>query len=231
MLTKEGKEVVLKYCLQNAIFYSGKANPGAVIGKVLGEREELRKKVKDVRTEIEKIVKSVNKLSPDEQKKRLEEMAPKLLKKPEKKEGLPDLKGAKMGKVVTRFAPAPTGPIHIAHLMRAVFLSYIYAKKYKGKFYIRFEDTDPKKVEAEFYDWILEDLEANFQRVNQASILAFGKELDKRDYYFMMRLTTTADIPLLFIGKEKGRGFLYVTEIKIMEHIRRLLCLISLFSK
>ncbi len=158
MLTKKEKEVILKYCLQNAVFYSGKASPGAVMGKALGEREELRKKVNDVRKEIEKTVKSVNKLSPEEQKKRLRGMAPKLLEKPEKKEGLPDLKGAKAGKVVTRFAPAPTGPIHIAHLMRAVFLSYLYAKKYKGKFYIRFEDTDPKKVGAEFYDWILEDL-------------------------------------------------------------------------
>jgi len=209
MLTKEEKEVILKYCLQNAVFYSGKANPGAVIGKVLGEQEKLRKKVPEVRTEIEKAVKSVNRLTPEEQKKRLEKVAPKLLEKPEKEQGLPNLEGAVMGKVVTRFAPAPTGPIHIAHLMRAVFLSYLYAKKYNGKFYIRFEDTDPKKVESDFYDWILEDLKKvgiEWDKVfveseNMETYYKYARELVRRGRGYVCECSAEAFRELKAVGK------------------------------
>ncbi|RLJ08670.1 MAG: glutamate--tRNA ligase, partial [Candidatus Aenigmatarchaeota archaeon] len=57
------KKLILKYCLQNAVFYGGKANPKAVLGKVLAERPELRGKVSEVRKEIEEAVKKVNTMS------------------------------------------------------------------------------------------------------------------------------------------------------------------------
>ena len=45
--------------------------------------------------------------------------------------------------IVTRFAPNPDFVLHIGSL-RAVFLSHDYARMYKGKFILRFEDTDPR---------------------------------------------------------------------------------------
>lgn len=160
MFGKKEKEIILKYCLQNAVFYNGKANANAVLGKVLKEKPELKKNIKELGIEIGKTVKKINTMRPDEQRKMLEKIDSHLLEKEVKKKGLPELKNAKIGKVVTRLAPSPTGALHISHLPRAVFLSWLYAKKYKGKFLLRFEDTDAKKVQKEFYNWILDDLKS-----------------------------------------------------------------------
>ena len=43
-----------------------------------------------------------------------------------------------------RFAPSPTGPLHIGGLRTALF-NYLYAKQKKGKFILRIEDTDKKR--------------------------------------------------------------------------------------
>jgi glutamyl-tRNA synthetase len=153
------REIVLKYALQNAVFYKGKANASSVMGKVMSEHHEARSDVSEVRKLTDRIVREVNLLSPAEQKKKLEHLAPDLLEKREKKqEGLSELEGAEDGKVVTRFAPSPTGPLSIGQFMRAVFLSYSYAKKYRGKFILRIEDTDAKKIEPSAYEWLKEDL-------------------------------------------------------------------------
>ncbi len=66
-----------------------------------------------------------------------------------------DPKGA-----VLRFAPNPNGPLTIGHARGVVVNSYL-AKKYSGKFILRFDDTDPrtKRPLVEAYDWILEDCE------------------------------------------------------------------------
>ena len=44
-------------------------------------------------------------------------------------------------KVRVRFAPSPTGPLHIGGLRTALF-NYLFAKKHGGKFIVRVEDTD-----------------------------------------------------------------------------------------
>jgi len=46
--------------------------------------------------------------------------------------------------VVTRFAPSPTGFLHVGHIRTALY-SYALARKYKGKFILRIEDTDKKR--------------------------------------------------------------------------------------
>jgi glutamyl-tRNA synthetase len=153
------KDMVYKYALQNAVFYGGKANASSVLGKVMSQHPEARSDINEVRALVERAVKEVNLLPPEEQKKRLEALAPEMLERREKKqEGLSELDGAEEGKVVTRFAPSPTGPLSIGQFMRAVFLSHYYAKRYKGKFILRIEDTDAKKIEPSAYEWLKEDL-------------------------------------------------------------------------
>ena len=153
------KDVILKYCLQNAVFYGGKADPKAVMGRVMAEVPEARKDVAGTRKLIAEAVDEVNALPPEEQRKRLESIDPALLEREVKKqEGLPELPNASKGKVVTRFAPAPTGPLNIGHMLRAVMLSYLYAKKYRGKFLVRFEDTDARLIKKQYYKWIKDDL-------------------------------------------------------------------------
>lgn len=155
------KDIVLKYALQNAIFYSGRANPRAVLGKVLGSEPGLRSEPDRVRAEVEKLVKEINRLTPEEQQARLRRLAPEMLIREEKKqEELPPLPNARPGHVITRFAPSPTGPLNIAQLLRAAMMNYLYAQKYQGKFVLRLEDTDPGKIEKVFYKAIQDDLKA-----------------------------------------------------------------------
>ena len=62
-------------------------------------------------------------------------------------------------KLVLRFAPNPDGALHLGNARPAILCDE-YAKRYKGKLILRFDDTDPKvKVpEKIFYSWIKEDL-------------------------------------------------------------------------
>ncbi|KAL7421275.1 glutamate--tRNA ligase [Cryptotrichosporon argae] len=67
------------------------------------------------------------------------------------------LPNAVQGKVVVRFAPEPSGYLHIGHLKAAILNRYL-ADQYNGKFLLRFDDTNPLKEEGEFEDAIKEDL-------------------------------------------------------------------------
>ena len=98
----ELSKLIRKYALQNAVSFSGKANPGAVIGKVLGEKPDLKEKIKDIAKEVQAVVKEVNALPVKKQTEELKKLAPKLLEKKKviPRKELPDLDGAKPGKVV-----------------------------------------------------------------------------------------------------------------------------------
>ena len=57
------------------------------------------------------------------------------------------------GKVITRFAPSPTGMLHCGGIRTALY-NYLFAKKHNGIFYLRIEDTDQKRYVAEAEDYI-----------------------------------------------------------------------------
>ena len=58
---------------------------------------------------------------------------------------------------VTRFAPSPTGHLHLGGARTALF-SYLFAKANKGKFLLRFEDTDRERSKKEYIDSIIDSL-------------------------------------------------------------------------
>ena len=159
MSNEEMEKTIRKYALQNAVLYGGKANPKAVSGKVLAEVPELRPRAKEILPIIDEIVQKVNQLPPEEQARILESIDATLLKKESKERihVLPDLPGAEQGKVVMRFAPGPSGPLHLGHT-RVAILNDEYCKRYDGKFINRLEDTNPDKIDPDAYTIIAEDL-------------------------------------------------------------------------
>ena len=150
---------IRKYALQNAVKYGGKANIVAVIGKVLSESPELKKDMGKLSKEIKKIVEQVNSLSPEKQEKELEKHAGLIKEKPKEQKDIFSVFGIKEGeKVVTAFPPEPSKYPHIGHA-KSILLNYELAKRNNGKFILRFEDTNPKLAEKEFYKIHLENYE------------------------------------------------------------------------
>ena len=149
------KKIILKHALKNKFDY-GKANPGAIIGKVINEFPEVKKDIKSAMTEITAIVKKVNGMNLEDIKNKMKEFDYSDSKK-NKPSGI-EFPNALPGKVRTRFAPEPAGYLHIGHA-KAVFLAYEGAKKYNGSMVLRFDDTNPGKAKQEFVDSIKKDLE------------------------------------------------------------------------
>jgi len=63
-----------------------------------------------------------------------------------------------MSKAITRFAPSPTGFLHVGHLRNAM-LSYAIAKKYGGDFILRIEDTDQRRYVERSVEYIIDTLQ------------------------------------------------------------------------
>jgi len=63
-----------------------------------------------------------------------------------------------MSGVITRFPPSPTGYLHLGGARTAIF-NWLYARRMKGRFVLRFEDTDTERSSREYVDAILESLE------------------------------------------------------------------------
>ena len=159
----EIRKEIRKIALQNAFEHEGKTQDKIVLAKILGTKPEFRSKVKEIVGNIAEIVSAVNQISFEEQRKEIEENFPEILipkEKIEEREGLPPLKGAEQGKVITRFPPEPNGYPHIGHA-KAAIINAEYAKMYGGKFILRMDDTNPEAERMEYHaaikvglDWL-----------------------------------------------------------------------------
>ncbi|MFM5882410.1 glutamate--tRNA ligase [Methanobrevibacter gottschalkii] len=152
------EKIVFKHALLNAAKHKGSANPGAVMGSIMSNEVELRSKAKEIGPLAGKIVAKINALSPEEQASEMEKFGVEVQdKKPKTKDaGLQELPGTHEN-IVLRFAPNPSGPLHIGH-SRAAVPNAEYVKRHDGKLILRIEDTDPKRVFEPAYEMIPEDL-------------------------------------------------------------------------
>ncbi|MDD5191998.1 MAG: glutamate--tRNA ligase family protein [Candidatus Nanoarchaeia archaeon] len=148
------KEIIRAYALKNAVEHEGKAIVGSVINALFnyGLKKE---NVKGIIPEINEILKEVNSMSPEEQKKHLSERENLIGHRPER-EGLPELPSAKKGKVIMRMSPSPSGGLTLGNLL-TIAPNFLYVQKYGGIFYIRIEDTNPDKVYKPAYKLIKEE--------------------------------------------------------------------------
>ena len=63
-----------------------------------------------------------------------------------------------MSKINVRFAPSPTGKLHVGNL-RTALVNYLYARQQNGQFMLRIDDTDEERSRPEFETAIRNDLE------------------------------------------------------------------------
>ncbi len=139
-----------------------------------------------------------------------------------------------MTKVITRFAPSPTGMLHVGNI-RAALLNWLYAKKHNGQFILRFDDTDLERSKQEYKDAIEEDLKflnLNWdQTFNQLSRLSRYYEiknllLDKKRLYACYETPEELELKRKF-QLSKGlppiydRASLNLTEEQIQKYIEQ----------
>ena len=193
--------IVRKYALQNAVEYDGAGQSGSVLGRILGERSDLRSKARELKQLVDIEVKNANEMARNKGimvvRELLESINPEALnrQKQVKKTGLKDLPNAIKGDVVLRFAPNPNGPLTLGHA-RGVTINSEYAKNYGGKVVLRFDDTDSKVKPPlkEAYSWIEEDYK-----------WLTGKEPD-----IIVRASERMDIYMKYAKKMLNEGFGYV---------------------
>ena len=83
--------------------------------------------------------------------------------------------------IVTRFAPSPTGHLHLGN-MRSCFLNWAYSKKNNGKFILRYDDTDQERSKDEYVKSIASDLE--WLKINYDEIFYQSKRIDRYNELF-----------------------------------------------
>src|SRR5512135_982306 len=91
-----------------------------------------------------------------------------------------------MSQVRVRFAPSPTGPLHIGGVRTALY-NYLFARKNKGVFILRIEDTDRTRFVEGAEDYIIESLRwcgiVVDEGVEQGGEYGPYRESDRKDIY------------------------------------------------
>jgi len=155
------KDFFYLHALRNAVEHNDVPRAGPVLGALMGAHPECRPQAKELSGILQEVLREIEGMTPEERRGRLGELAPELLEKKEKKKretGLRPLAHVGPEGVVMRFAPNPSGPLHLGHA-RASFLNDYYVREYGGKYILRIEDTDPKRVREENYRMLLDDIE------------------------------------------------------------------------
>ena len=112
-----------------------------------------------------------------------------------------------MSKVATRFAPSPTGPLHIGGIRTALF-NWLFSKNQNGIFHLRIEDTDKERSTDEYKQQIIQSLQW------------IGIKPDKEEYIQSTKIDKHIEIAKKLL--EKGFAYkCYCTEKEIEEEKTR----------
>ncbi len=199
------KKTAKKYAMQNAIKFNGAASISAVLGKVLGEHPEARQNIAQTKKMIAEIIKEINKTPLDKIKFRLAVEAPELMQLQQRvKPELKDLPEYHLTPYCFRFAPSPSGPLHIGHAY-ILLLNYLYTKKYKGRFILRIEDTNPDNIYQDAYELI----ERDAQWLTENNVAEVIIQSDRMELYY------TYALRLL----EEGHAYVCTCDAEIFRNI------------
>lgn len=189
-------DIIEKHALKNAHDY-GKANPGSVIGKVIAELPDAKKEMKSLVAKVQETVKKVNKMSKEDIEAAMERYTYAEKGKAERALHVPGL--AERVAAVTRFAPEPSGYLHVGHA-KAALLSSEIARQSGGEIHLRFDDTNPDKARQEYVDAVKRDLNwlnVGWRSESYASdsmelLYEYGTEMIKRGKAYICECTPEA---------------------------------------
>jgi len=167
------REIIQAYALKNSLEHKGNAIVGAVINSLFNEGLK-KEKIKDIIPEVQDVINEINDWDLEVKEKEFKKVK-KLIGHRETRDGLPKIPNIKKGKVIMRFSPSPSGPLHIGHALTSS-LSYLYVKEFGGKFYVRIEDTNPENIYKPAYKMIKEESEWLFEK--KAKIIIQSKRLE-----------------------------------------------------
>ena len=127
---------------------------------------------------------------------------------------------------ICRFAPSPTGRLHIGGVRTALF-NWLLAKKNKGKYFLRIEDTDKERSKEEFKDQIISSLswlgiehdgEEYIQSKNISKHIAVAEELIKKGFAYPCYCTEKELEDQKTLSKKKNLPFVYNRKCRELEN-------------
>ncbi len=164
---KSFEQKIRAHALKNALAHEGRAQPGAVISAMFSEglkKEDVKKNIRQINT----VITEVNRLNQEQQQREFDALKD-FIHEREVREGLEELPNVKKTGVIMRFAPSPSGPMHIGHAATSC-ISFLYVKKYGGKFYVRIEDTNPENIYPPAYKMLEEESKWLFDGIAKIQI-------------------------------------------------------------
>ena len=170
------EKIITAYALKNAVEHGGKAVAGSIISALFNYGLE-KDKIKDVMPNVNKVLKEINSMELEEQKVLFKKYESMIGHRPER-DGLPELPDVPKTGVVMRFRPAPSGPMHVGHIISNLPNS-LYAEKYKGKFYVIIDDTNPEETLKDAYENLRKDCDWIF-----GNVYKYLNASDRMDLYY-----------------------------------------------
>ncbi|MFH1290819.1 MAG: glutamate--tRNA ligase [Nanoarchaeota archaeon] len=202
-MVKDLSKEMKAYALRNALEH-GKADVGRTLGKLFNHGLE-KSEIKDVMKDLNEVIRDVNSLSVEEREKMFEKYKHYVKEREVKEKDLPDLKIEKGKKVVIRFEPSPSGPLHIGHAY-VLALNHLYVQKYKGRFILRIGDTNPENIYEPAYKLLVED--AEWLTSNRVSEVVVQSSRLKRYYEYFEKLLDLGKVYVCSCDPEKFRELL-----------------------
>ncbi len=200
-MIKDFEKKIRAYALKNALAHDGVAMQGPVISSLFNEGLKPGEVGKHAK-KISEIILEINSLSKEKQEKEFEKFEKKVHER-EVREGLEELPDVPKSGVVMRFAPSPSGPYHIGHAMTAC-MSFLYVKKYKGKLYVRIEDTNPENIYPPAYKMIKQESDWLFDKIAKVIIQSERMEI----YYdYAEKLISKNAVYVCTCSQEKFKEF------------------------
>jgi glutaminyl-tRNA synthetase len=115
-----------------------------------------------------------------------------------------DLESGKVKEIHTRFPPEPNGYLHIGSA-KAIYINYNAAKKYGGKFNLRYDDTNPSKEGDEYVQSIYEDLV--WLIGEEPDAVCYGSDYFEKCYEFAVKLIKDGKAYVCDLSPEEMREY------------------------